>query len=334
MTLDNEIKISIFCETFNHVNHISECLSSIVAQKTNFKFEILVHDDASTDGTSKIIQEFQCRFPEIIKPIIQIENQYSKNISIWTNFQLSRAKGKYICICEGDDYWTDIYKLQKQFDFLESNPEYGLVYTKVKYYNEETKTFTDIFGSKYNHKIDIYSYNNIPTLSVMIKKSIFLSFMSFYSNLAPSSAWKMMDYPLWIWTRENAEIHFIDEITGVYRILPESLSHSKNPLKTFEFKDSFFNIQLDLLKYFKYDQKYLDIRIINSTLERRFEMRKLNLHDKLKNISSYLNRKNYKWTSFYIKQYSFRYAPKFYLNILRAIHKNLIKYKLVNYPYI
>jgi glycosyltransferase involved in cell wall biosynthesis len=93
-------------------------------QKTNFLFEIIIHDDASTDGTTEIIKEYEVKYPQIIKPICQTVNQYSKGVKPTWKFNAPRWKGKYIAICEGDDYWTDPYKLQKQVDFLEANEEY------------------------------------------------------------------------------------------------------------------------------------------------------------------------------------------------------------------
>ena len=95
-------------------------------QKTTFPFEYLIHDDASTDDTADIIREYEIRYPDIIKPIYQTENQYSKKIYIVENIQLPIAQGKYIAICEGDDYWTDPLKLQKQVDFLDTHPDYTL----------------------------------------------------------------------------------------------------------------------------------------------------------------------------------------------------------------
>lgn len=124
----NEIPlVSISCVTFNHAPYLRECLEGFMMQQCNFKFEILIHDDASTDGTGDIIREYQKKYPEIIKPIIQIENQYSKGIrSMMARFNFPRAKGKYIALCEGDDYWTDPLKLQKQVEFLEKNEDYVL----------------------------------------------------------------------------------------------------------------------------------------------------------------------------------------------------------------
>ena len=124
--MDKEIEtplVSIVCDTYNHVNYIRQCLDGFLMQETNFPIEILVHDDASTDGTADIVKEYESRYPNLIKPIYQTENQYSKGVKVTLEYQYSRAKGKYIAFCEGDDYWTDPLKLQKQVDFLESNPD-------------------------------------------------------------------------------------------------------------------------------------------------------------------------------------------------------------------
>lgn len=120
----NEITVSISCMTYNHEKYLRQALDSMLMQKTTFAYEIIVHDDVSTDNTAAIINEYAEKYPYIIKPILQTENQYSKNVSITHKFILPAAIGKYIAYCEGDDYWTDPYKLQKQVDFLEEHPEY------------------------------------------------------------------------------------------------------------------------------------------------------------------------------------------------------------------
>ena len=147
----DEIIISICCLAYNHENYIRKCLNGFIMQKTNFKYEVLVHDDASTDNTVQIIQEYEKKYPEIIKPIYQRENQYSKGISISREYQYPRALGKYIALCEGDDYWTDELKLQKQVDFLENNPEYSICVHQVTCHNCKTgidSKFTDQFENK------------------------------------------------------------------------------------------------------------------------------------------------------------------------------------------
>lgn len=117
--------VSISCVTFNHVDYIRDCFEGFLSQQTNFSFEILVHDDASTDGTKAIIEAYTEKYPTVFFPICQSENQYSKGVrGLSTKYNIPRVSGKYIAFSDGDDYWTDPFKLQKQVDFLEANPEY------------------------------------------------------------------------------------------------------------------------------------------------------------------------------------------------------------------
>jgi galactoside O-acetyltransferase len=116
--------VSVSCLTYNQKNFIGKALDSFLMQKTSFPFEIVVHDDASTDGTAEIVREYAKKHPTIIKAIFQTENQFSKDGIYPVRFLLPVRKGKYVAECDGDDYWTDPLKLQKQFDFLEANPEY------------------------------------------------------------------------------------------------------------------------------------------------------------------------------------------------------------------
>jgi len=120
--------------------YIKDALEGFLIQKTDFPFEILINDDASTDSTADIIREYEAQYPNLIKPIYQTENQYSQGKKPNQEFNFPRAIGKYIALCEGDDYWTDPLKLQKQLDFLEENPEYGLVYTDVDFYYQRFRT--------------------------------------------------------------------------------------------------------------------------------------------------------------------------------------------------
>lgn len=134
--MNEKIMVSISCTVYNHEKYLRQCLDGFIMQKTNFKFEVLVHDDASTDGSADIIREYENKYPEIIKPIYQKENQYSQGIKIVWKYQYPRAKGKYIAICEGDDFWINPYKLQKQFDIMEKYDEVSLCVHNVRYVNE------------------------------------------------------------------------------------------------------------------------------------------------------------------------------------------------------
>ena len=119
--------VSISCTTYNHELYIEDALEGFLFQETNFPFEILIHDDASTDRTADIIREYEARYPTLIKPIYQTENQYSRGNKPGL-INLKRAKGEYVALCEGDDYWTDPLKLQIQVDFLEKHPDYVITF--------------------------------------------------------------------------------------------------------------------------------------------------------------------------------------------------------------
>lgn len=129
---EKEIKVSICCHAYNHEKYIAQTLQGFVSQITDFRFEIIVHDDASTDNTQNIIQEYVDLYPDLFIPIYETENQYSKEKQRITQVMGPKVKGKYVAFCEGDDYWIDEYKLQKQYDILEKNPDCSICVHGVK----------------------------------------------------------------------------------------------------------------------------------------------------------------------------------------------------------
>ncbi len=146
--------VSVSCLAYNHTNYIEDTLNGFLIQETDFPFEVLIHDDASTDGTADKIRKYEVLYPQIIKPVYQTENQWSKNKRVIRKAQYGRMKGKYIAYCEGDDYWTDPYKLQKQVDFLESNDNFIAC-------AHLTKTIYDFTP---NSNIQIYLNEKIPEI--------------------------------------------------------------------------------------------------------------------------------------------------------------------------
>lgn len=135
MNRESEIGVSILCLAFNHEQYIADALEGFLKQKTTFPFEVIIHEDASTDGTAGIIRQYEEKYGDIIFPIYQKENQYSKCVNINDRFMLPRARGKYVALCDGDDFWTDPYKLQKQYDAMEANPECLMCLHKVLDYD-------------------------------------------------------------------------------------------------------------------------------------------------------------------------------------------------------
>ena len=236
--------VSIICDAFNQEAYIATCLEGFINQKTDFPFEVLIHDDASTDNTAAIIREYENKYPHIINPVYQTENKYSKGIGIWFTYQFPRVKGKYIALCEGDDYWSDPLKLQKQVDFLEANPEYGLCYTKTNVYFQSTNEIgEETWGEAIRNVHDLILYGNkICTLTTCFRASLAQEFIEKAEKV--SASWKMLDYPMWIYLSLKSKIHFMDCSTSVYRYLQESASHSSNEEKNILFAENASDIKL------------------------------------------------------------------------------------------
>lgn len=120
---ENEVRVSVICLTYNQDKYIAKCVESLMMQETTFRYEIIIHDDCSTDETQRILKKFNNLYPDKISLILQKTNQYSTGVNILDDIVVPRTKGKYIAICEGDDYWSDRYKLQKQVEAMEKEPE-------------------------------------------------------------------------------------------------------------------------------------------------------------------------------------------------------------------
>ena len=138
------IVVSIRCLVYNHASYLHQCLDGLVMQQADFDFEAIVHDDASTDGSAAIIREYAEKYPEIIKPIYETENQYSKGDGTLDRIMNAaiHPEARYIAVCEGDDYWTDPFKLQKQVNLLERHQDVGLVYGRARIYRQAKGKFS------------------------------------------------------------------------------------------------------------------------------------------------------------------------------------------------
>lgn len=148
--MESEIILSVCCITYNHENYIEDALKGFLNQEVDFKYEILIYDDASTDKTTDILKKYEKKYSTLIKVIYQSENQYSKGKYVG-KYVFERAKGKYLAICEGDDYWIDKNKLQKQVDFLKKNLEYSAYYHNVLVVDKNKKEY-----KKYQHFNPLY----------------------------------------------------------------------------------------------------------------------------------------------------------------------------------
>lgn len=203
--------VSICCLTFNHESYIRKCLDSFMTQKCDFDFEILIHDDASTDGTAKIIREYEKKYVDVIKPFYQTENQYSKGLrSLGVRYNFPRAKGRYIAICEGDDFWIDPYKLQKQVDFLENNSDYILCFTDRNILINEEVQITPYLYNTYSFDQTEIPYIHIPTLTVL--------FRNIKTKIPIKMLNNLIDTSLFLFLSQFGKFYYLRDKTAVYRV--------------------------------------------------------------------------------------------------------------------
>lgn len=261
--------VSIPVITYNHLNFIHQTLNGILMQEVNFKYEIIIGDDFSTDGTKDIILKYAKKYPDAIKVITsEVNVGFLKN-----SIRLLKAcNGKYFAFCEGDDYWTDNLKLQKQVDFLEKNKDYGMVHTDANHFYQKDKKFV----KDYNKSNSIHfpsgsifiellkNYYLIKTATVMVRKELFLN--AFNYKLFEDRKWLMTDFPIWLEIAANSKIKYFDEPTATYRLMEESASRTKDIKKMHEFHKSVFDIR------FYYWEKYSKKNEIKEKLERDYHI--------------------------------------------------------------
>lgn len=265
--------------TYNHAPYINDTMNGFCIQQTSFPFIAVIIDDASTDGEQDIIMNYliqhfdmengddwetedahffyvqhksnsNCYFVAILLKY----NFYQIGKSKDYLFARWRDKSKYIALCEGDDYWIDPLKLQKQVDYLDEHSDCSLVYTLAKISRNGT-IGKNLAGKDYRKIKFMMSENPIPTLTTLFRLSIYQNYLV---DVQPEKHhWLMEDKPLWYYIQIHSNIHFIPEITSVYRLLEESASHSNDLEKMLRFRDSAREISLFFLdKYLKGSTRY------------------------------------------------------------------------------
>lgn len=210
------VMVSVICLAYNHEKYIKKTLEGFVMQKTSFSVEFIVHDDASTDSTASIIREFEKKYPDLIKPIYQKENQYSKGVAIARNLQME-AKGKYMAFCEGDDYWIDEHKLQKQIEFMESHPNCTLTIHNGLRLNDRTGQFKRLdpyakTGFLTMNDVLVETGEMTPTASMVIRSCV-LKKMPMDVFRVPGVG----DRPRRLYLATQGEVFYFEDIMCVYR---------------------------------------------------------------------------------------------------------------------
>ena len=253
--MNNEINseniplVSVCMITYNHEKYISQSIDGVLMQKTDFPIELVIGEDCSTDNTRNLCMEYKEKYPDKIKLLLP-----EKNLGMIQNFNatIQSCAGKYIALCEGDDYWIDPYKLQKQVDFLEANPDFSFVYTDVDIYYEDIKykqtaiirngiTFLD-------NDNPIKSRGYLANLTWLFRKTV-LQLFSIENNCVDAALFMFYEIA------QQTKIHYIPEVTGIYRKHLSSASCHIDENKQLQFELKAFEIQLNYVKKYKIEER-------------------------------------------------------------------------------
>lgn len=213
---NEEPLVSICCIAYNHERYIAQAIEGFLKQETDFKVEIIIHDDRSTDRTADIIRSYQQQHPHLIKTILQTENQHSQGKRIFP-ITFARARGKYFALCEGDDYWTDPLKLRKQVAVLEANPDYTFCFHPVDWLDQESQERRERHISppvrKESYTVDdlLEHGNFIQTCSTVFRRDVRDNYPAWLSGAGYG------DVALYLLTAGRGPVGFVDESMATYR---------------------------------------------------------------------------------------------------------------------
>ena len=210
-----DIEVTIICLTYNHSSYIATCLDSLLNQKTSFRYKILVHDDCSDDGTLDIVKDYQIQFPQLVEVIEEEQNCFRQGI--WVRPIIFRhVSGQYIALCEGDDYWTDEHKLQKQYDYIQNHSECSLIVHAADVFDDRLKSYVEPLAPSalernYSTSEIISSRGWLWATNSMFFKAEYYVYPEEFRN------WGVGDFPLSIYLSMMGAVHYLPEKMSVYR---------------------------------------------------------------------------------------------------------------------
>jgi glycosyltransferase involved in cell wall biosynthesis len=229
------MKVSVLVMTYDHAAFIRQALDGVLMQEASFDFEILVSEDCSTDGTREIVEEYARLHPDKIRLLLSETNIHTNAVVVRG---VEAARGEYIALLDGDDYWLRTDKLQKQVTFLDGHPECAICFHNVGVLEEGAKhpkrNWTAVGHPKISTFEDIWFGNFIATCSTMFRRGVIPKIPDWYDAFFP-----ITDWPLHILNAEHGSIGYIDEVMGVYRLhaggLFSALSERKKLIETLKF---------------------------------------------------------------------------------------------------
>ena len=245
--------VSVILMVYNEKNYIAHALDSMIAQKTSFPFEIICHDDASTDGSQEIILDYQKRYPDLIIPVLQEQNRLQGGtVNTLIRYCYPVAKGKYIAYCDGDDYWTDETKLQKQVDFLESHPDYTMCLHNFAFLYDDSgeEELSDCGKQDRDFSVDefiLWDYKNIPQIGTSLYyKSLAMDRPALFTKIGGGEKSKRLisDQPLFIYLAMQGKVWYFSEAMSVWRRHSHTWAHDGDQSKEIQFlhdKIAFFD---------------------------------------------------------------------------------------------
>ena len=287
--MNSEIVVSILCITYNQEKYISECLDSLVNQNCSFPFEILVHDDASTDSTREIVKRYSSEYPEIIRPLFQIENQYSKGIDIIGENLVPRTRGKYIAFCEGDDHWCDYRKIEEQVAFLESNDCVACIskvlgittngaltggcFPRINEINEGVLQKNQFVSYLLNTRT--LDFQQFQLSGLMVKKDILENYHKEKPLFYQLSL--VGDFPLFLYIGTKGNVYYHDKAQSNYRRAAEGSWNQRN--KSLDKRIKHYECEIKVVQEFnRYTNNAYEQDVEISVQRRRFKIYRLN-HD-------------------------------------------------------
>ncbi len=240
------ITVSIFVLTYNQELFIAQTIESILMQKTNFNYQLVIGEDSSTDTTRQICVKYKNKFPAKIKLLPSL----NKNIGLIANYMrtIKACDGKYVAICDGDDYWIDTLKLQKQVDFLESNPDYNIIGTNyIKLFKDNRLVEDKKYRKKQVYEFEDLIFNNlIPSVTALFRNILQNDSLPNWILNFPYGDW-----PTYLWVLKNGgKIHFLEDVTAVYRMEIGVSSNIRNIPSDIE------KVNLSILQYVLSEERF------------------------------------------------------------------------------
>lgn len=319
--------VSIKMITYNHAPFVAQAIEGVLQQKTNFPFELIIGEDCSTDGTREIVFEYQRKHSDIIRVITSNKNVGAKENGLRT---LKAGGGKYIAFCEGDDYWHDPDKLQKQVDYLESDPECGLVYSSYDVNLVESrkliKDYIEYRKLEISENLSVSDFveskTGILTCTVMARRTLCDEIIESDPYLHQSDYFLMGDTQLWAEIATKASTHYIPESLATYNITDESASRSRNIAKKLRFAISIAELYLYLCAKYNLAES---IRIEQETKWCNYSLR-LAFYTRNKELADEVRNKQKKFTlKECIRYYGARNIVFHYIYRISALFLNLFR---------